>query len=132
MLIYADLLGCEFEYRAEGPDRFDCWSLCREVYARLGRPFPPYRPPLIEDKAVIGAEIERAKQEFTRLDGPEPHCFVTFRMFPPYVTHIGVVMEDCTTFLHVMPLSRVSRERLDHVIWRNKIDGYYRWEPRKT
>ena len=126
MFEYEDLLGCEFEHGGRGPERFDCWGLCLEVCRRAGLAVPAFSSPP-DRLPAIHREILRRSWLFERIERPEPFCLVTFAIRPPYVTHVGVVMEDRTTFLHILKQSRVTRERLDHILWKKKIAGFYRW-----
>lgn len=133
MFDYTDLLGKEFAYGGRGPEAYDCWGLCEEIYRRLGRPCPSYFTPADRDRKSVAAAIEYCAimDNFRRLSAPEPFCFVTFTVRRPYVSHVGIVMEDCRTFLHIMAKSRVTRERLDSIVWRDRVRGYYRWEDGK-
>jgi hypothetical protein len=138
-LKYQDLLGAKFchggNFIEEG---FDCWSLVREVYRRLGMDLLEYKhlcaEVMAEDKFQydrVDALINEHKALFVKIVKPEPYCIVTFILRPPYVTHIGVVLEDKRSFIHILKQSSVSVERLDSLLWVNKIDGYWRYDGRK-
>ncbi len=124
-LNYIDLLGKPHKLGAHGPEAYDCYHLCVEVLHRVGKEIPKYTVPdetvdiheLIEaEKLIVAEQIEK----------PEPYCIVTFCVIPGYVTHCGVVLENCKSFIHVMRKISVAVERLDLIPWRNKIRGFYR------
>ena len=126
MLKYDDLLGKRFEYGAEGPDNFDCFNLAREIYKRIGIELPQYAHP--SEASLISQVVMEGKQLFEELEKPEPYCLALFMVKPPYVTHIGVVLEDSNRFIHIMEKCSVCVERLDSLQWNRKIRGYYRYK----
>src|SRR3990167_3147116 len=84
---YIDLLGKPFEYGGRGPDTYDCWGLCMEIYKRLGIQLPDGVSSadwkMIETQ--IKSEITNPKSEiFTEIPHPRPYCLVTFMIRPPY------------------------------------------------
>ena len=103
----------------------NCYWLCKEIYKKRGIELPEYDEPdemslisqLISDNVSLGEEIKE----------PEPFCFVLFSMRYPYVTHMGVVLEDCKSFVHLMRKRNVAIEKLDKDFWKKRIKGYYRW-----
>lgn len=121
---YADLIGKPFADGGRGPLAYDCFGLLSELCRRRGLALPPEPNPLgVPDKsAAIAAAIERG--EWRRLDAPEPYCAVAFRIVPPFVTHIGMVL-DGGRFIHVRRGANVAIERLDSIVWRSRIAGYY-------
>jgi cell wall-associated NlpC family hydrolase len=125
-LKYDDLLGKEFEIGGTGENnKYDCYNLCRELYKRIGKDIPmfnsPNEPNLIEEVVIKGREL------FKELDKPEPYCLVLFTLKFPYVSHVGVVLEDCRRFIHIMPKSKVTVERLDDISWNHRVRGYLSW-----
>jgi hypothetical protein len=135
-LDYNDLLGAKFTHGGNSiAEGFDCWSLVREVYRRLGRELLEYKhlcEQIIKDDKFqyehVDTLINDRKYLFVRLDRPEPFCIVTFIMLPPFVTHIGVVLEDKRSFIHILKQSSVSVERLDSLLWEKKIDGFWKFK----
>ena len=122
-VLFNDLIGKPFEYGGRGPVGYDCYGLAMEVYKRRGINLKEYYSP--DNLSIIGNLVEDGKEDFIPLEKPEPFCFVLFRV-PKYTTHIGVVLPDCKRFIHVSRGKNVSIERLDHIIWKTKISGYYR------
>jgi len=121
-----DLIGKPFDLNGTGDTGWNCYNLCCEVCRRAGVEIPERQP--IEDLSERSVAIEQGLCEhFINIEKPEPYCLVTFKVRPPYVTHVGVVLEDCRTFIHVMAKRNVVVERLDNLNWIKKIDGYYRY-----
>ncbi len=123
-MIYADLIGKSFADGGRGPDAYDCFGLFEELCKRRGLALPAEPNPIgVEQKdAAIQAAIGRG--EWVKIITPEPFCAVVFRMIPPFVSHIGMVL-DGGRFIHIRRGANVAIERLDSVVWRSRIAGYY-------
>lgn len=121
--MWSDLLGKDFAYGAKGPQAYDCYGLAQEVWRRLGKSLPDQYPstdmPECNDHS-----IEDGVGMLTKVDGPQPGALVTFRMVPPWVSHLGVML-DRTRFIHILSKRSVTIERIDNVYWRGKVAGYY-------
>jgi hypothetical protein len=121
----SNLFMASFEMGGTGPNSYDCFTLSKEVLRRAGIDLPSWES--IQDIAARDFIINERKQFFTRLETPKPFCLVSFKLHGPLVTHIGVVLEDCKTFIHIMKKQGVSICRLDDIIWSKKIDGFYQY-----
>lgn len=122
MLNYVDLLGARFAFGGRGPKYFDCYGLAMEVEKRVGVTIPDvYSPSEVE---LIHRQVNSAKPIFEQIEGPEPYCLALFQIHPQFVTHVGVVLEDCKRFIHIMQRRFVTVERLND--WQEKVRGYYR------
>ena len=119
---YTDLLGKGFEYGARGPGKYDCYGLCMEIYRRLGRKLPEFGSAVMP--SLIDKMVAENKPVFIELLVPEPWCLVLFRVRPPYVSHVGVVLEDRMRFIHIMRNTSVCIERLDALEWKRRIAGF--------
>lgn len=125
---YADLLGKEFQYGGRGPDTYDCWGLCMEIYKRLGRALPDgiSTREYMDINYQINSKIRNPQSEiFREIATPQPYCLITFMIRPPYVSHVGVVLEDGMRFIHIMHKCSVVVERLDTLSWQRRIKGFY-------
>lgn len=122
-----DLIGKPFKARGRGPDAFDCWGLAMEVYRRRGIELPEYA--YGDDLAitVLDGLIRANKRLIAELDRPEPYCLVGFSIIPGYETHIGTILEDCRRFIHARRRHRVVISRLNDIVWRRRVRGFYRW-----
>lgn len=120
-----DLIGKPYQRDARGPDAYDCAGLLLELCCRRGDPIPCVVSPDSEKEcdAAINAAIERG--ELQQLAVPEPGCVVTFRIIAPFVSHLGMVLEG-GRFIHTRKGANVCIERLDSIVWRSRIAGFYR------
>jgi len=116
-----DLLGKRFEKEGKGPETFNCWSLCREVYKRIGLKLPPRD--YIYDVAARTEAIERGKADFIELEKAEPFCGVTLKLAGRF--HMGVVLADGRRFIHCSRKYGVIIEPLKK--YKRTIDGYFRY-----
>jgi hypothetical protein len=98
-----------------------------EVYRRLDRALPDFGSavvPSVIDRMINSALRTPRSALFIELSAPEPWCLVLFKIRPPYVSHIGVVLEDTSRFIHIMRNTSVSIERLDRQEWKRRIAGF--------
>ena len=74
------------------------------------------------------AMFEKLSSEYAiSIDKPEPFSIVVFNMKRIAPLHIGVVLQDCRSFIHAAAyIRRVRIDRLDSILWKNKIFGYYK------
>ena len=125
---YDDLFGKRFEPGAVGPDAYDCYTLCAEIRTRAGKELSLQETLWAEDFRNIRlrhALITEGKKRFVQLEGPEPFCLVCFKLRPPYVTHMGVVLADCRQFIHITKKTGITVESITKDPWLRKIDGFY-------
>lgn len=122
-----NLLSKQFEYGARGPNTFDCYGLVIEVYKRMGIQLKEFVSP--DDKGLINGIVEEGKIDFIEIHEPEPYCLVTFKTKGKFADHIGVVMPDRKSFIHCAEKKQVAIEKLDHLFWKKRIGGYYRYAP---
>jgi hypothetical protein len=122
-MTYEDLLGKEFAYGGRGPKVYDCYGLCMEVLRRTGVQLPDFGSAI--QSHIIHEMILTGKELFTELPAAAPFCIVTFWIRPKYTTHIAVVLEDGNRFIHILKKERVVIERLDSVLWKHRITGYF-------
>lgn len=120
---YEDLLGKQYKHNGRGPDFFDCWGLSMEIYRRLGLSLPEFLPEK-PDPSVLDGVINDAKSIFGELASPEPYCLVTFIIRYPYVSHVGVILDNPGYFIHIREKTRVTVERLEN--WKRRVGGYYK------
>ena len=124
---YIDLVGKEFEWGGRGPLKYDCYGLAMEIYNRNDLELPEVVSP-ITCKTIHEGIMNNMIGVVEKIDKKESLCFVGFSFKPPYMSHIGIVLEDCKKFIHVSDKTRVCIERLDNLLWKNKITGFYRWK----
>ena len=133
MFDYFDLLGKQFGPKARGPNRYDCFGLVKECYKRLGKDLPELtflkEMPDFDTGFChnVSPLIEQERKSFIELKKAEPYCIVLFSIIPPFVSHIGMVLEDKKRFIHILPKSSVSIEKLDSSLWKQRIRGFVKW-----
>jgi len=123
--MFSDLIGKKFAYHGRGPEEYDCYGLAIEVARRVGIDFPshPSYTSIHEKHEAITEGVKNWK----RLDSPELYSLVVFSIRPPYVGHVGIVLEY-GRFLHISPHTDVTIERYDKDPWKNKVRGFYQWQ----
>jgi cell wall-associated NlpC family hydrolase len=127
LLNVTDLIGIPYVRNGSDLNGFDCFSLVQEVYRRIGKEIPNINFP--EEIALISELGEEKKDELTdKIDSPEPYCLVTFRTVGDFVSHIGVVLEDCNTFIHTTKRKNVTVEKLDSMLWKQKVKEFRKWK----
>ncbi len=130
MMTYDDLLGKPFKKGGNGKDGYDCYTLSREVCRRAGINLPIKQTHILaatENMEARSVAITAGKEEaYDKLEKPEPFCIVTFSLHPPYVNHMGVMI-DKYHFIHIMKKRLVTIERIDHKYWAHKKEGFYRY-----
>lgn len=118
-----------FKEGAKGPDAFDCAGLLADIYRQRGIILPDWnRPDSADGKRE---EIERGASAWVCIDKPVPWCGVAISMHGKFVTHVGVVLDDCTRFIHTTEKTGVCVDRLKSPLWENRIRGFYVW-PHQT
>lgn len=124
-MMYLDLLDKPFMWGGRGPEYFDCYGLCMELARRNGQIIPDSiwsEDPAMIDELVAATEMKG----FEKVDSPQSGDFVGFMLRPPYVSHIGYMLNE-TDFIHITRGTRVTRERINSLQWQRKIAGFYRW-----
>lgn len=121
----ADLIGKPYAHGGRGPEAYDCFGLFAELCRRRGLALPPEPNPPTREGEAAAIQAAIARDRWRRLDAPEPGCAVVFRIVPPYVTHIGMVLDDRMRFVHVRQGTDVTIERLSGPLWASRIAGFY-------
>ena len=123
---YVDLL--EVPYKLNGRDKtgLDCYGLVVEMFKRNGVTLPDYFYADSDDATITKLIVDNV--EFAEeLKRPEPYCAVLFKQHK-FGTHMGVVLSDKRRFIHCAVGKNVSVEKLDGILWRDKIMGFYKWK----
>ncbi len=101
----------------------DCYGLAIEVY-KINNKILPEKTSLTDDEMICAA-ITDGTRDYVEITRPEPLCIVSLKVQAPFVTHIGVVLEDTEWFIHILEQYSVSIERLRRR--QLLIDGYWRY-----
>jgi cell wall-associated NlpC family hydrolase len=120
-----DLIGKPYVANGRGPEGYDCFGLFAELCHRRGVFIAVVdSPETVEDRSsTIQAAIARG--EWKRLAEPQPGCAILMRIVGPFVSHIGMVLDCNTRFIHAREGANVAIERLDSILWRSRIAGFY-------
>lgn len=123
--MFSDLLGKTFCYGGRGPEEYDCYGLAVEVRRRVGLDSPSH--PSYTTLQEKHEAITEGVRSWRKLDTPELYSLVVFSIKPPYVTHVGIVLEY-NKFIHISPKQSVTIERFDKDPWKLKVRGFYQWQ----
>lgn len=126
--MFDDLLSVSWAKGGRDLKGMDCYGLAMEVKRRVGDPIYEYYSPG-DEESVISSFLKEIDVAY-KLEQPEPFCFVAFRLFSPCVNHMGIVLADCKSFIHIIKNETVRIEGLSSIFWKNRIAGFYRWKNR--
>jgi cell wall-associated NlpC family hydrolase len=122
--LYSKLLGVPYKKNGRDYDGLDCYGLIQLYYReKLGIYLPEYVTP--ENDNMVSQIVMEGKQLWEELEKPAPDCAVLFRV-KAYYYHMGIILDD-RSFLHIVQHKNVCKEKLDHLFWKNRIEGYYKW-----
>lgn len=122
-LKYDDLTDREYEDFCTGTDKDGCYGLVMEVCRRMGIELPDYRCLAME---ISNQEkIEKYRSRFQEVEHPEPGDLVLIRSVEGNEYHIAVVVER-SWFLHATRENNVHKVRLNHPLYKSRIEGIYR------
>jgi len=120
-----DLIGKPFTDGGRGPDTYDCWGLVAEVFRRYGTELQDYKLCCHDYKGFyklfIADITTRKRWEYSNIPIP---AVVAIRFNKPFVNHVGVYIGEFK-FLHTREKTGVVIERIDSVLWKSKIEGFY-------
>lgn len=119
-----DLMSARYELGGRGPTAYDCMGLFIELCKRRGIILTQTSPEKEADRQI--AIFDEAQANWTKIDQPEPGCAVAIRI-GPWVSHLGMVMDDINFFIHADDGPGVAIERLDTPKWSKRIAGFYRY-----
>ena len=118
-----------YKSHGRGFDGIDCWGLVYLIYLHdLGITLPTYVEDYesIEDSEAVGTLVDKESEKWTKVDKPEKFDVIIIRMkgFP---MHCAVYVGE-GKFIHCLKGVNVSMEKLRSVSWKNRIEGFYRYE----
>lgn len=119
-------------YKTKGRDRdgVDCWGLVRLVYFEQFAIELPSFDDLYQsgEDPRISEAISREREGWISTDLAAPGDVVVLRIGGG-LQHVGVIVAP-GEFLHVRGGSTATIERLGSSIWKNRVEGFYRYEAR--
>jgi cell wall-associated NlpC family hydrolase len=125
----AKYVGKPFAEKGRGPDGYDCWGLVRAVLdAEFGvTGLPDYLDSYTRtgDKLSVSAAVRAGLAEgWQRVEAPEAGTLIILRLAGrPWHCAIAVNKD---WMLHAVVGSNVCLERMDSMVWSDRIEGYYR------
>jgi cell wall-associated NlpC family hydrolase len=125
MLHYDDLIGKSFADMGRGPDAYDCWGLVLEISRRLGKHVPDYGECHYWDASHILEQYYIHKPDYERVTPPPELGDIVIYKRMSGELHFGVVVDE-HCFLHAGPKIGVRKNRFDHPIICQLIEGFYR------
>lgn len=122
-----DLFQAPFVEGGRDAKGYDCFGLFQELCRRRNAPVPeqltPSFPPEGEGRAA--EMLTRAEQcGWKPITTPVPGCAVAIR-FGPWVSHLGMVLDDGMSFIHTNEKAGVTVTKLDDPRWKQRIAGFY-------
>ena len=124
MIDVTEYIGLPFEPGGRGP-RYDCWGICRLVYAdRLGITLPlhtGYAETLTGETSRL---MVSARAEWREVAEPEPYDVVMFNV-DGKPNHIGLVIGG-GFFLHTTREKDCCIEQYTRPAYASRIDGFFR------
>lgn len=122
MIDVKDLIGKSFE-------EYDCRQVCLEVMRRSGNELFTHDSSS-SDIWDIRDAIQKAMDDgcFRKLEHPVPGCIVAIKMVPPFVDHMGIML-DKYTFIHATEQYGVVVNRIDDGRWKRRVAGFYLYDP---
>jgi len=129
LLNYDDLLAARFKEGGRGPLFYDCWGICEEVARRAGTKmvsFENWISSISERDRIIKGFA--GSDKFVRLDKAEPFCIVGLtNAGGRKVKHLGIVLEDCKSFIHIRRKVGVAITRLSDEQYAGRIYGFFKY-----
>ena len=122
-------VGAPFQAVGRGP-AFDCWGLVWTIYReQLGIDLPSYddRYFKVRDRNLPEL-IEAEAKKWTPIDSEIPGDVVLIRI-NGRIGHIGMVVEP-KKMIHALVGCNVCIEPYDMPLWRNRVAGFIRYNPR--
>jgi cell wall-associated NlpC family hydrolase len=121
-----------YKDKGRGLDGVDCWGLVRLVYKdELGVDLPDHCDGYQSAEVVEGAAkmVSEEKAHWQEVDSREvTEGDVIVLRLAGHPVHLGVVIDSGRKLmLHVMKGSNSVVEKYTNLIWRHRVDGFFRY-----
>lgn len=125
-----DMVGIPYKTLGRSVDGLDCWGCVWLYYKEVLGTILPLHP--LEPTNIIACQktYEQQKSNYTQVTQPQDGDIITFSTRKPnYVSHVGVYVGN-GLFMQSIDNVGVHILPTNHIMWRNRILGY--WRPCKT
>jgi len=123
-----DLIGIPFMDCGRNKDGADCWGITMLGFAKYGINVPDFLVSCF-DSLKIHEEINSQRVHWELLKEPEEPCLVVLKVssrLPMLCNHNGVYVGN-GMFLHTFKKRNSVIEPINHMFWKNRIEGFYRY-----
>jgi len=123
-----DLIGIPFLNRGRSICGADCWGVVMLTFAKYKITIPDFIVSCF-DCLKINQMIDDQRKYWLSLDEPEEPCLVVLRTDsknPKVCCHNGVYVGD-GLFLHTFKKRNSCKEPINHLLWKKKIEGFYKY-----
>ncbi len=123
-----DLIGIPFVDGGRDLSGADCWGVVMLTFAKYGISIPDFSISCF-DSLKINQKIDEQRKHWKRLEKPEVPCLIVFRTDsknPRVCCHCGVFIRS-DYFLHTFKKRNACIEPINHILWKNKIEGFYKY-----
>ncbi len=124
----AKYIGIPFVERGREMGGCDCWGLVKLFYANEFAIELPGHEDLYATTTdlagTLGVFVDE-KKRWLKVSEPAPGDVIVLLM-SGYPVHVGIVI-DSTRMLHIERGLDAVIERFDTALWRNRIEGFYRY-----
>jgi len=119
--LYSDLIGKPY---IDGER--NCWTFVKEAAERVGIFLPDYSVP--DNHEELTSLINSEKHAYKKINKPEPHCLVLFRI--PYPRkrlgwHVGFMIDN-THFIHCTRRNGVNITSINNPLYFLLREGFYK------
>lgn len=107
----------------------DCWGGTMLLFAEYGIPLPDFHISCFATESISSEIKKHWGKSWVKLEEPEEPCLVVLATNPDYpglANHLGVYVGD-DKFMHTLIHQNMHLDSIDHIYWKNKILGYFRY-----
>lgn len=130
MSTYSKYIGIPFVEKGRSTQGADCWGVVKLIYSHEKGidDLPDFSGEYADtkDKLSIPLLIYEERQRWQKVDTPQEHDVVVFNIAGIPI-HVGVMISQ-THFIHATKNINCCIEKIDSLMWRNRVEGYYRYD----
>ncbi len=135
-------VGIPWLTNGRGPEGYDCWGLVRMIAKdQFGWDWPSYDETYTQGAEADDKSVEDVRESedspWQRLDNPDDPLEkkvigiqtgdVIWLRHRSHVVHMGLML-DARRFIHVSMSTDSVISQVDHILWKNRVVGFYRWK----